>query len=87
MPHHVDIKSSALRELADLTTRDRQRVDAAILMLADEPRPRGCRKMAGAGDFFRIRVGRFRVVYEVDDARLVVPVGKVGPRREVYRRR
>ena len=73
--------------MADLSTRDRERVDAAILALADEPRPRGCRKMAGPGDFFRVRVGRFRVVYEVDDAGQLVTVSKVGHRREVYRRR
>ena len=53
--------------------------------LADEPRPAGCEKLAGAEGRYRIRQGQFRIVYGVDDATRTVEVVKVGHRREVYR--
>ena len=49
------------------------------------PRPPGCEKLAGEDNRYRIRVGRYRVVYSVGDARLVVFVVKVGHRKDVYR--
>jgi mRNA interferase RelE/StbE len=67
------------------TKRDRQRVVRRIAALATEPRPRGCEKLAGAHDVYRVRLGHFRVIYLVDDAARAVDVLKVGHRREVYR--
>ena len=52
--------------------------------LAEEPRPSGCVKIAG-GEHYRVRQGRYRIVYEVRDAELVVLVVRVGDRRDVYR--
>ncbi len=53
--------------------------------LADNPRPPGVVKMAGAEDFWRIRVGDWRIVYAIRDRELIVLVVKLGHRREVYR--
>ena len=50
-----------------------------------EPRTVGCRKLAGSTDRFRVRVGDYRIIYEVCDGELVVIVVTVGHRREVYR--
>ncbi len=72
-----------MRAVRDL--RLRGALEAAILALADTPRPVGCLKMAGRDDHWRIRVGEWRVVYRIEDARLVVMVIAVAPRGGVYR--
>jgi mRNA interferase RelE/StbE len=55
--------------------------------LADEPRPAGCRKLAGLDDAWRIRVGDYRIVYVVDDLARTVTVTRIGHRRDIYNRR
>jgi mRNA interferase RelE/StbE len=62
----------------------RLRIAAAILTLADNPRPRGCKKLTGQ-DLYRVRVGDYRVVYEIHDDVLVVLVVRVAHRREAYK--
>ena len=82
----VLIKPSAAKEIEAVDQkRDRQRIVARILALADEPRPPGSEKLAGETDRYRIRVGRFRVVYSIADAELFVLVVRVAHRRDVYR--
>ncbi len=54
--------------------------------MAAEPRPRGCEKLTGPTDVYRVRQGPYRILYVVDDAARTVDVLKVGHRREVYRR-
>ena len=81
------IKPSAAKEIAAIPTKkDRRRVVEKIRSLADEPRPAGCRKLSGA-ERYRLRVGRYRILYAIEDDRLVVTVVKVGDRKDVYRRR
>lgn len=68
--------------------RDAQaRIVAALTKLGDEPRPPGCRKLTAAGNAYRVRVGDYRVIYEVNDDRMVleVTVIKIGNRADVYR--
>jgi len=60
------------------------RITAAIVKLASEPRPRGCRKLRGR-DEYRLRCGDYRVLYAVDDDQRAVEIMSVGHRREVYR--
>jgi mRNA interferase RelE/StbE len=60
------------------------RLDSAILALADEPRPAGCVKLKGREDW-RIRVGDYRIVYGIDDEQRIVEVLNVAHRRDVYR--
>lgn len=84
--YRVLIKPSAAREIEAVEQKkDRQRVVAGIRSLADDPRPPGCEKLAGEDDRYRIRVGRYRVIYSVGDAQLVVFVVRVGHRKNVYR--
>jgi len=84
--YSVEIRTSAIKELETVTPkRERQRIARKISTLADEPRPRGCEKLAAQGDRYRVRQGRYRIIYAVDDARLLVDVVKVGHRKEVYR--
>jgi mRNA interferase RelE/StbE len=83
--HEVLIKPSARKELEAIgPKKDRQRIVAAILALADDPRPSGCRKLSGR-DKYRIRCGDYRVVYSVQDVILVVTIVKVDHRRDVHR--
>lgn len=85
MPYRVEIAHRAQRQIASFERPLRARVQAAILGLAMEPRPRGCLKMAGVGDRWRIRIGDYRIIYDIDDDRLIVLVVDAGHRREVYR--
>jgi mRNA interferase RelE/StbE len=80
----VLVRSSARRELVKLPPAAAALIDARILAPAGSPRPLGCKKLAG-GEGWRVRVGDYRVVYEVDDAAATVTIVRVAHRREVYR--
>ena len=83
--YDVFIKPSALKELEAVDSKkDRQRIVRVILSLAEEPRPSGCRKLSGR-DKYRLRSGRYRIVYAVEDAVFVVTIVKIGHRSSVYR--
>jgi mRNA interferase RelE/StbE len=83
--YEVQIARRAVRALTALPRREQQRVRAAIDLLADDPRPPSCRKLAGEEGAYRVRVGDYRIVYEVFDRRLVIQVVRIGHRRDVYR--
>lgn len=83
--YEIEISRTAERQLRKLAEEDQLRVVHAVMALADQPRPRGARKLTGFDDVFRIRVGRCRVLYTVSDARLVILVLKIGHRKDVYR--
>lgn len=83
--YKVEIRQSAIKEIRALPIDVRERVGHRIDALAKEPRQNGCEKLAGRANTYRIRVGDYRIVYEIYDARVVVIVVKVGHRREVYR--
>jgi len=82
--YEIRIKRSAEKEIRALEKKPRRRVVRAIRALADDPRPPGCEKLT-AEQAYRIRVGRYRVVYTIEDQVLVVVVVRVAHRREVYR--
>jgi len=84
--YRVLIKSSAAEEIEAVDQRkDRQRIVARILALADDPRPPDCEKLVGVRNRYRIRMGRYRVVYSIADEALLVVVVRVGHRKDVYR--
>jgi len=62
-----------------------RRVLSKIESLAQEPRPRGCKKLRGPSRLWRVRVGEYRIIYGIDDRQRVVDVVIVRHRREVYR--
>ena len=86
MAYHVLFQPSAARRLRKLTKGVRERLVAKAESLASDPRPHGCEKLAVMDDTYRVRVGDYRIVYQVQDARLLVLVIRVGDRKEVYRR-
>jgi mRNA interferase RelE/StbE len=82
--YRIFIKPSAAKELEAIGTRkDRRRIVAKIRSLAADPRPPGCRKLSGY-EKYRIRVGSWRIIYSIEDGRLIVTVVRIAPRREVY---
>ncbi len=85
MTCRVDIAPAALRQLRKLDPQARRRVQAAIELLAEEPRPPAARMLVNGGGAWRVRVGDFRIVYDIHDGRLVVLVLTIAHRREVYR--
>ena len=85
MTYTVIIERSALRDLKRLPAQVRRRTDEHILALADNPRPHGVEKLSGSDCSYRIRVGDYRILYEIHDDILHVLIVKVGHRREVYR--
>ena len=83
--YEVEISRSAEKQLRKLPRPDQERVASAMLALATDAFPRGARKLSGYDDVYRVRVGRYRVLYSVSDTALIVIVLKVGHRRDVYR--
>ena len=83
--YRIDFKPSAEKSLAKLPADLQKRIVRAVELLADNPRPHGVAKMEGDDNLWRIRVGDFRVVYEIHDSVLLVMVLRVGHRREVDR--
>lgn len=84
--YSVTIKSSAAKELEALPTlKDRQRAVTIIRGLARDPRPQGSIKLAGSVNSYRIRFGRYRILYAVSDAIRVVSIERIAHRREANR--
>ena len=81
--YRVEILPAAVRQLGRIDFGPRRRLDTAIRELADDPRPPGCRKLTGA-EAYRVRVGDYRILDEIEDAVLRILVVKVGHRRDVY---
>ncbi len=84
MTYSVDILRRAQKQLARIDRQDHARIISAIEGLAENPRPSGCKKLSGR-PAWRIRIGPYRVIYEIHDGRLLVLVVDIGARREVYR--
>lgn len=84
MAYFVQITRRAQRELSQLPAEYYEGVRDAIADLTNAPRPPGCHKLAGR-DGWRIRIGPYRVIYEIDDANSSVTVLHIGHRRDVYR--
>ena len=81
----IEVSSTAEKQLLALEREDQVRVASAIRKLADNPRPRGCRKLRDYSDVHRIRVGVFRILYSIEQDRLLILILKIGHRRDVYR--
>jgi len=84
MSYTLAILPRVEKEIAHLPGHDYGRIRQAIFDLANNPHPRACRKLSGR-EGWRIRVGRFRIIYKIDDEQETVTVLHVGHRRDVYR--
>ncbi len=87
MTYRIEVAPRAIRQLRKLEPSARRRVQAAIELLAEQPRPSGAKKLVGGDGEWRVRTGDYRVVYEVRDDVLLVLVVAIGDRRDIYQRR
>jgi mRNA interferase RelE/StbE len=83
--HRVLLEAGAEADMRALPAREFARVVEKIRGLSENPRPPGCRKIVGSQSDWRLRVGAYRVLYEVDDTERTVTVMRVRHRRIVYR--
>lgn len=77
------IRPSVRKDVRNIPKADLRRIMERIEGLREDPRPSGCIKLSGL-EYFRIRQGDYRIIYEIEDSRLVVVLVKVGHRRDVY---
>lgn len=84
MAYTVVLRPAAQRQLRKLQPDLQRRLVAEMEALAPNPRPPGCKKLAGANDLYRIRAGDYRIVYQIADRVLIVEVVKIGHRSNVY---
>lgn len=87
MTYRVEVAPAAVRQLRKLDRAAQRRVQAAIELLATEPRPSGAKKLVDGNGEWRVRTGDYRVVYEIQDNVLLILVAAVGHRRDIYDRR
>lgn len=80
----IFFKESVWKDLKKIPQKDVQRILKKIGSLGDDPRPSGCEKLTGE-ERYRIRQGRYRILYSIQDIELTVWVVKVGHRSDVYR--
>lgn len=85
MSYKVVILRGALKQLKKLPSEFQERIQIKIDDLATEPRPNGVKKLNGKENAYRIRVGDYRVIYDIFDDILVVNVVEVGHRRNIYK--
>lgn len=84
MKYRVSILRRAQKSLEKIRGADYEKIKASIYDLENDPRPQQCKKLSGR-EGWRIRIGDYRVLYEIRDAELIVLVVNLGHRREIYR--
>ena len=85
--YEVRLRPAARRQLERLERAVQLRLINALAGLAEQPRPAGAKTLQGLPGLLRLRVGAYRVLYQVHDDRLLVLVLTLGHRRDVYRQR
>lgn len=84
MKFSVQITPAAERQLRTFDPQVRRRIQAAIDLLASNPRPPKATQLVGGAGEWRVRTGDYRIIYEIHDDQLVVLVLRVGHRRDIY---
>ncbi len=84
MPYKVFIERNAEKDFRKIPKTIQKKVISAIIKLKTNPKPRNVKKISGSENYYRIRVGDYRIVYEIDDEEKKVNVFRVRHRREAY---
>ncbi len=87
MTYRVTLSPMAARQLRKLDAQVRRRIQAALDLLAEQPRPPSATRLVGGSGEWRVRTGDYRIVYEIEDDHLLVLVLRLGHRREIYESR
>jgi mRNA interferase RelE/StbE len=82
--YKIFFKASVWKDFEPIPKKDLKKILQSIDRLSEDPRPRGCEKLTGQ-ERFRLRQGRYRIVYSIQDDELTVWVVKVGHRKDAYR--
>ena len=82
--YEIEITNTAHHHLRHLSPVNRQRIHRAIEQLAQIPRPQGVKKLHGEIDFYRIRIGDYRILYEIDDTTKIICITRISPRENAY---
>jgi len=85
--YRITLGPPAARQLRNFDPQIRRRIQAALELLAVEPRPPAATRLVGGSGEWRVRTGDYRIVYEIHDDELLVLVLRVGHRRDIYRSR
>jgi mRNA interferase RelE/StbE len=85
MSYQIEFTPAAQRDLAKLPTNVREAMGPVIAALAGDPRPPRARLLVNSRGLWRVKAGDYRVLYRIEDKRLVVLLVKVAHRREAYR--
>jgi mRNA interferase RelE/StbE len=86
MEYRVEVKDSAIKELARLQEVIGRRVLNTLESLVSNPRPKQCCKLVETACSYRLRVGDYRILYQIDDKSKTITVFRIAHRREVYRK-
>ena len=87
MKYAIELTLSAEKDVLALTSDNFKRIAKIIDSLESNPRPHGVRKLKGRENEWRVRVGKYRIIYSIDDHRYQVVIYRVTDRKDVYRRR
>jgi mRNA interferase RelE/StbE len=82
--YRIVLSSSAERDLRGLPRKVEERIVATIDTLSQEPRPRGVKKLKGTINLWRIRVGDYRIIYQIDDRERLVDISHIRNRKDAY---
>lgn len=85
MRYSIEVAPAAGRQIRKLDRAIQKWILDRIEKLEDAPRPSDASKLQSPEDLYRIRVGDYRIIYQIEDDRLVVLIVRVGNRREIYR--
>ena len=83
MSFRIELRPAAVKALRRIDPQDRPRIQGAIALLGENPRPPGAKALQGR-DAWRVRVGNYRIIYTVDDDVLLIVVVTLGHRKDVY---
>ena len=82
--YKIQILKSADKTLRNVARKERVKIVEQISQLAEKPRPFGCKKLRGT-EFYRIRIGDYRVIYKIEDEVLLILVIRIGHRKDIYK--
>jgi mRNA interferase RelE/StbE len=83
--YSIIIERNALKSLAAIPGKDATKIVNAINELAENARPNGVKKLKGYDGLYRIKIGNYRIIYEINDGELSIIVVEIGHRKDVYR--
>lgn len=83
--YQIEWRKSTKRDLKSIPAPQVERIINAVSALAENPRPSGCTKLSGSDFAYRIRIGDYRVIYEIFDNRLFIEIVKAAHRKDIYR--